>query len=431
MAPSRILVHTGTRDCLNMGDVAMLQIAVGRLSDLWPKATIAVLTDDPQALALHCPSAVSVPLLGCRLYFADHYLWSRLRSLPPSMERRLLNLETTLRRYLPAVTASVLCLKMRFQGQESSELSAFFEALYAADLIIICGQGTITDGNDAQTNEMLRLLEVAILRGIPAAMFGQGIGPLQAPDAMHLARAVLPRVDLIALREGLGGAPLLRSLGVAEQRIAVTGDDAIEMAYQHRATKQGNGIGVNLRVAAGAGVDSSFIDKLRPVLQEFACNRRAPLIPVPISNHRVGTNDSRTIQQLLLGYDDPSQGGRDLDTPLKVIRQIARCRIVLTGAYHAAVFALSQGIPVVGLAKSPYVVQKFLGLTDQFGAGCDLVLLDGPDLYQRVIAAMEKTWMCADKLRSPLQEAALRQIAASRGAYQQIYEQVTFRKVAA
>jgi colanic acid/amylovoran biosynthesis protein len=114
-----------------------------------------------------------------------------------------------------------------------------------------------------------------------------------------------------------------------------------------------------------------------------------------------------------------------------VIKQITRCRIVVTGAYHAAVFALSQGIPVVGLAKSPYVVQKFLGLADQFGTGCQLVFLDGSDLYQALLAAMEKTWMCADELRSSLQEAALRQIGASRRAYQKFYEQVTSREVAA
>jgi colanic acid/amylovoran biosynthesis protein len=224
---------------------------------------------------------------------------------------------------------------------------------------------------------------------------------------------------------------LLRSLGVAEERILVTGDDAIETAYQHRATKQGNRIGVNLRVAAGAGVDFGFIDKLRPILQEFARSRRGALIPIPISNHRVGANDSRTIQQLLDGYDDGSQGGRDLDTPLKVIKQITRCRIVVTGAYHAAVFALSQGIPVVGLAKSPYVVQKFLGLADQFGAGCQLVLLDGEDLYRRLMTTMSGAWTSADDLRTSLLGAALRQIATSRSAYQKFYEQTTERKVAA
>jgi colanic acid/amylovoran biosynthesis protein len=320
---------------------------------------------------------------------------------------------------------------MRLRGRESKDLSAFHDALYTADMIIICGQGTITDGNDAQTNEILRLLEVAILRGIPTAMFGQGIGPLREPEAMHLARAILPRVDLIALREGRGGYHLLRDLGVAEQRIIVTGDDAIEMAYQQHSTKQGKGIGVNLRVAAGAGVDTGFIAKLRPILQEFAHNQRAPLIPVPISNHRIGTNDSRTIQQLLDGYGDASQGGHHLDTPVKVINQISTCRIVVTGAYHAAVFALSQGIPVVGLAKSPYVVQKFLGLADQFGTGCHPVLLDGSDLNQRLMTAMTTTWMSAAQLRTPLLEATLRQIAKSRGAYQKFYDQATSRKVAA
>jgi polysaccharide pyruvyl transferase WcaK-like protein len=54
--------------------------------------------------------------------------------------------------------------------------------------------------------------------------------------------------------------------------------------------------------------------------------------------------------------------------------------VVVAGSYHAAVFALSQGIPVVALVKSPYYVNKMVGLGDQFGAGCEIVRLDEGDV---------------------------------------------------
>ena len=62
-----------------------------------------------------------------------------------------------------------------------------------------------------------------------------------------------------------------------------------------------------------------------------------------------------------------------------MIRQIQRCRLVVTGSYHAGVFALASGIPVVGLAKSSYYRDKFLGLADMFAVGCETVTLDESD----------------------------------------------------
>ena len=143
------------------------------------------------------------------------------------------------------------------------------------------------------------------------------------------------------------------------------------------------------------------------------------MIPLPIAIH-FGTRDDLAIKQLLIGFDEQSNGGNDLDSPLKVIKQVARCRVIVTGAYHAAVFALAQGIPVVALAKSEYFSKKLLGLEDQFGEGCQIVFLNEPDLPQRLHNAIEKAWENADKLREQLQKVALRQIELSRGSYERI-----------
>ena len=56
----RVIVATGLNDgdaeYKNMGDVAMLQVAVARLLKLWPEARIEVLTDSPAGLARYCPA---------------------------------------------------------------------------------------------------------------------------------------------------------------------------------------------------------------------------------------------------------------------------------------------------------------------------------------------------------------------------------------
>ena len=53
-----IVVEPGSYLCLNMGDVAMMQVAVKRLGELWPHAQIEVVTGRPDRLLSLCSSAV-------------------------------------------------------------------------------------------------------------------------------------------------------------------------------------------------------------------------------------------------------------------------------------------------------------------------------------------------------------------------------------
>ena len=103
-----------------------------------------------------------------------------------------------------------------------------------------------------------------------------------------------------------------------------------------------------------------------------------------------------------------------------LIEQTARCRVVVTGAYHAAVFALAQGIPVVCLSNSPYYQTKFEGLEDLFGRGCAIVGLSDPDLRGRLTIAIERAWDSAEAVRSPLLQSARSQIERSQTAYQRV-----------
>jgi polysaccharide pyruvyl transferase WcaK-like protein len=116
-----------------------------------------------------------------------------------------------------------------------------------------------------------------------------------------------------------------------------------------------------------------------------------------------------------------------LDTPLKVTTQVGRCRVVVTGAYHAAVFALAQGIPAVCLAGSSDYLCKFLGLQDEFGDGCEIIHLGEPDMIEKLDAAMERAWGSAEALRLPLQRAAVRQIESSWRAYRRVEQLVESR----
>jgi polysaccharide pyruvyl transferase WcaK-like protein len=116
--------------------------------------------------------------------------------------------------------------------------------------------------------------------------------------------------------------------------------------------------------------------------------------------------------------------GYDADTPLKVINQIRRCRVIVTGSYHAGVFALSMGVPVVGVAKSQYYIDKFLGLADQFGVGCHVVFFRSSGYQEDLAHAIQRAWGSAEQTRPQLLAAAARQVQLSRAAYRRAFELV-------
>jgi colanic acid/amylovoran biosynthesis protein len=412
----------GVEEYGNMGDISMLQVAVDRLHKLFPKACIEVLTDSAENLARYCPMAKPLDNRGRALWLANGVLLGRYSSrMPRWFVDLLVSCKRTARSWCPALVQAILTWRLRRRNRmtEADAVAAFRRAMQNADLLLICGAGGFYDGSQAWNLEMLDLLEAAIQRKTPVVMLGQGFGPLSDSLVLKRAAKILPLVNFITLRGGRGSLDLLRSLGIPESKVLTTGDEALELAYESRSKKRGQALGINIRYLASASTDDNDIQSIRAVLQDFARRHEVSFIPLPIAIH-FGTRDDLAIKQILIGFDEESDGGSSLDSPLKVIKQIALCRVVVTGAYHAAVFALAQGIPVVALAKSAYFSNKLLGLEDQFGEGCQTIFLNEPDFPQRLHDAIERAWQNADKFREPLQTVALKQIELSRSSYERI-----------
>ena len=62
----KIFILPGTLHCNNLGDLAMLQVALQRLGKIWPNAVFFVLTGAEAKLKIYCPEAVPVPVHGAR-----------------------------------------------------------------------------------------------------------------------------------------------------------------------------------------------------------------------------------------------------------------------------------------------------------------------------------------------------------------------------
>jgi colanic acid/amylovoran biosynthesis protein len=275
--------------------------------------------------------------------------------------------------------------------------------------------GGLNDAFADSACSLLDELEFVLQAGIPVVAFGQGVGPITDPALLARARSVLPRLKLIGLREDHAGLPFLEFLGMPRDRIYVTGDDAIELAYRLRSSYSGNYIGINLRIAKYAETSNEMVDRLREPLQIAAQTLNSSLVAIPISFHE-NDSDIEANRRLLDGQNTGSPAR--IESPEDVIRLIGSCRVVVTGSYHGGVFALAQGIPVVGLVHSPYYEQKFIGLQKQFPGGCHILDFRQPVTPGEIQDAVRSAWASAEQIRELLLKTAARQVELGRAAYQ-------------
>src|SRR4051794_15776192 len=242
----RILVDHSGYDLRNLGDVAMLQVCLSRLRQAHEAAQIDIVTTDPARLQLVCPEARPI-----RSSLVD----SRFLGVLPSSGR--LALEQTWKAAGPYL----------IRGTRSGENQpTVLDAVRDADLVVAAGGGYLTDIWWWHAAGVLSVLAAAQRLGKPTVMVGQGLGPLTHPVVRRQAAAVLPRLTVLGLREGVIGLPLARDLGVPADVITVTGDDALELALPAAPPAGAARLGVNVRLTGYTNLDPATVSSLGSVL---------------------------------------------------------------------------------------------------------------------------------------------------------------------
>lgn len=386
----RIILDNGAYTLRNMGDVAMLQVSIKRLRNLLPNPELMVLTSSPELLRRYCPgtTALSIP--------------SRDAGYDSSVSARSDWSETWAR------------LKRRW-GRSPAEAREFLTALDGAGGVFLCGGGFLNDINPYQTRPVLRMLADAALRGKHTAMFSQGLGPLATPELVTLLRRACKTGVRIGLRESIYGTGILGRAQCSPQQYTITGDDAVEMAFEQGAAFDGTLLGFSLRQVAYSEIEASHLQKLAGVLQAVKNKVATEILSVPISfnSHE---RDHEIIAQLT-----GSNLTNGMDDPETLIAATSRCRVLLTGTYHAAVFALARGIPCVCFYVSDYYRNKMEGLSKQFPGGCEVINLASPEATGALLAATLRFWDAAGKtIGERLRQSAAAQVQAARSFYRQV-----------
>jgi polysaccharide pyruvyl transferase WcaK-like protein len=438
----RILFDQVVYDMRNKGNVALLQVALNRIHKFWPEASLDVLTLSPHLLSLYCPDALPLEPSGSDIWQKNRSRYKLLHKIIPGwIWRSIFELREEIWRRRSPRSEKLISLHQPFDNGQSTILGNLHENLIdkwphgnysklveGANLFIATGAQYMSDACKNDALEVLDRLEAAIDLGIPTAMVGQGIGPIKDPELITKSRCVLPKVDLIFVRDKTSSPQLLSSLNVDPSRICMTGDDAIEMVYGARTNSIGNGIGVSWRVAHYTELENHHLQIVKMVLDQAVEKYQARLIAVPIS-HSAHELDDQFIRKLLAGHSDPLNQWRRFDSPMEIIKKVSNCRLVIAGTFHAVVFALAQGIPAIGLAKSEMYREKFLGLVDQFGSGIQVIYLDDEQLIEKLENAIGNAWDSAERIRPHLLEAARFQIQQGQIAYQRLYQMVESKYV--
>jgi colanic acid/amylovoran biosynthesis protein len=378
----------------------MLEVLVDRLRRHHPQTRFSVFARDAERVRSLNRDVEQIPVEQKRE-------WAMIRALYLEVRRAIPTADWIMRRRKPSWYQSILRLKAR------ALVNA--EVLADTDMLVVSGGGFIADVFPGQAWPVLERMSAAIRQNVPFALVGQGIGPLRDPALLRKAKEVLPHAKFVAVREAIHSLPLLLELGVPRELIAVTGDDAIAPAYESRGETIGAKLGVNFRVAYYAGITQSDVDALRPTMRSIAASLETQMIslPVCIRDSMESPSDSTVLTQLV----DPRESDPDPLTPQELINRISDCRLVVTGSYHAAVFALAQGIPAICVFNHEYYGNKFRGLADEFGDGCRIIDKSRSDFVEVLTASIRTMWARAEKLRPSLLAAASRQIAAGDEAY--------------
>lgn len=426
----RILIENSEYWLRNNGDLAMMAVTVARLRARWPQSRIAVLTDSPSLLRAYFPDCEAITVFDDDPWGALSELERLATRTGPGLVGPFALTGLRAKTLLPQKSAGAVRRLRRawraLAGDERpvlapphvSQTAGSFAALESASLLVCLGGGYLTDADPDQTNRVLNLIEQASRLGVPVAMVGQGLGPIEQPELRARAAEVLPGVASIALREKRRGPTLLTELGVAPEKVHVTGDDAIELAYNQRSDPLGTDIGFCVRIADYSPVTASARATLKRTVQAVAAEVDAQLAPLIIAEYK--SQDRRSTMPLVKGYPKVRRPLGRYAGPRKLAARVSHCRVMVTGAYHLAVFALSQGIPVVGLTTSVYYDDKFLGLADMFETGFELVDLRDSDLENVLGTAIRSAWKHAPELRDPLCSRAREQISDSRAGFDRL-----------
>ncbi|HEX2645274.1 MAG TPA: polysaccharide pyruvyl transferase family protein [Thermoanaerobaculia bacterium] len=315
------------------------------------------------------------------------------------------------------------------------DIAALAAAMRAADLVIVGGGGlfqsywqvdpdSILTAGHGGIFTYLGYPALASLLGKPVLLYAVGVGPLPDEAGRQAARLAFELSQRATVRDDESLA-LLREIGLPEPaaaRIEVVADPAFGLAPAAPETIAARLAGLGIRPGEPlCGVALRYWDfgpdpaaweaEVARGLDRFLQSFSGRLLFLPFQSEEGGKyeDDLAVHRRIAAALADPDRAVlvETVLPPRELAGLLGRCGPVLAMRFHAALFALAAGVPVVNLAYDP----KTRALLTRAGLG-EQVLEPEDWTAESVAAALERA---ADHKPDPAFAARMRPLAR-RGA---------------
>jgi colanic acid/amylovoran biosynthesis protein len=303
--------------------------------------------------------------------------------------------------------------------QSPKDVYKFLDLLRTVDLLVYAGGGYFNDEFRHFFFELVTVAELVRHQRKPVVAFGQGIGPLSTPLVARPVEAFVRNLTAIGTRENITLRWAQSHLN-SETLCVSTGDDVLLDPDLPSPSELGSDLGVNVRLAFYSGIELAELGPLREAVARFFQAQGLTIIrSIPIKD-----TDDQSTQQVLAGLPIESCRAEKAAT----LSAIAKCRVVFTGSYHAAVFAYALGVTVVGLVGNRYYQQKFAGVAERFGTTPLVYTLANGSNEKNdlniLFNLLNRAWEAAPKNRARLIRARDEQIMTNRSFKRKVFDQI-------
>jgi polysaccharide pyruvyl transferase WcaK-like protein len=240
-----------------------------------------------------------------------------------------------------------------------------------ADLFVLGGGALIRDGNRSNFLRVMDELAVGEVLSVPTAAVGLTVGPVTTTWGRFWTTRLLERASILAVRDSSSRRALI-DMGVTPEKIREMGDFAL-LFEGGRGPSGSDGLRIAIcpcnamltGVHDGPRGNSELVAILAAVCRSLVRDFGASIDIVPFRRDSLGDDDlllARQIRECALEVGDRVTivVPRSVDDAWTAI---GRSTMVIGARLHSLIFALAQGIPVVGVAYG----QKVRGLLEDMG----------------------------------------------------------------
>ena len=279
-----------------------------------------------------------------------------------------------------------------------------FQEIKSANLLFNVGGGNLTSVWPGGLYSRCMMYILFDLFGKPIVLSGQTIGPFYGWFDKRLASFALSRVNVITLRERFS-YNVLQRIGVTKPLIVVTADDSIALSPAGK--KEVEKLFSEEKILRHHPLIAANMIRL-PILPPEKLKKGKQLL-AEIADHLISTYNARIVfvpMQYARNADDRIAASEVLklmkhknkvsiimreydDRTLKGV--IEKMDLAIGFRYHFIVFAVSTGVPSIGIYLDDYYSVKIKGILELMGQGkyvCDIEKTTLKDLTNLVNDAL-------------------------------------------